>query len=465
MQFNSYIFILVFLPLAVILYFSVRMLKPVYGKLVLITAGLIFYGCGGYEMLALLLVSMIINYLSALVIHRRGPGHRVLTVLPVIVNVGSLLYFKYYNFLIINLNAFTGKDLSVRDILLPLGISFYTFQQIAYLAAVSKGELERTDLLDYMVFILFFPKLLMGPLMEPAEFISQINDETRRKPDAKNIAAGLRLFSAGLIKKTLFADTFALAVSRVYADIFTATSMDCILLMLFYTFEIYFDFSGYSDMAAGISAMLNIDLPMNFDSPYKALSVSDFWKRWHISLTGFLTKYIYIPLGGSRKGRVRTYINILTVFLISGLWHGANWTFILWGLIHGLLMCLDRAFGKIEERIFRPVRWAVTFIMINILWLLFSAGSVELWYMILKKAVSVRGWTVSSDLISRFPFTGTVWEMAIFLAASFFICLVPENIFRNKERSDTKSLVLAVVSFVFGLLCVGSESVFLYFGF
>ena len=163
MQFNSYIFILVFLPLAVILYFSARMLKPVYGKLVLITAGLIFYGCGGYEMLALLLVSMIINYLSALVIHRRGPGHRVLTVLPVIVNVGSLLYFKYYNFLIINLNAFTGKDLSVRDILLPLGISFYTFQQIAYLAAVSRGELERTDLLDYMVFILFFPKLLMGP--------------------------------------------------------------------------------------------------------------------------------------------------------------------------------------------------------------------------------------------------------------------------------------------------------------
>lgn len=465
MQFNSYIFILVFLPLAVILYFSAGMQKPVFGKIVLIAAGLIFYGCGGYEMLALLFISMIINYLSALVIHRRRPGHRMLTALPVIVNVGLLLYFKYYNFLIINLNTFTGKDMSVKDIFLPLGISFYTFQQIAYLAAVSKGELERTDLLDYMVFILFFPKLLMGPLMEPADFILQINDDTRKKPDAKNIAAGLRLFSAGLIKKTLFADTFALAVSRVYADIFTATSMDSILLMLFYTFEIYFDFSGYSDMASGISAMLNIELPMNFDSPYKALSVSDFWKRWHISLTGFLTKYIYIPLGGSRKGWVRTYINILTVFLISGLWHGANWTFILWGLIHGLLMCLDRAFGKIEERIFRPVRWAVTFIMINILWLLFSAGSVELWYMILKKAVSVRGWTVSSDLISRFPFTGTVWEMAIFLAASFFICLVPENIFRNKERSDTKSLVLAAVSFVFGLLCVGSESVFLYFGF
>ena len=168
------------------------------------------------------------------------------------------------------------------------------------------------------------------------------------------------MFSFGLFKKVCIADIFAGAVNAVYAQIDTATPMECLVLLLSYTFEIYFDFSGYSDMAVGVSLMLNIDLPINFDSPYKAVSIRDFWKRWHISLTQFLTKYVYFPLGGSKKGKARTYVNTMIVFLVSGLWHGANWTFILWGMLHGLLSCMDRAVEKVSSKIIKPVRWVLT---------------------------------------------------------------------------------------------------------
>jgi alginate O-acetyltransferase complex protein AlgI len=465
MQFNSYFFILVCLPLTICLYYLAGKIKPIYGKIVLIVAGIVFYARCGYSMLILLGISIVINYISALIIRQKKKYRKGLIVLPVIINVGLLLYFKYYGFIIQNLNVLLGKNYAIRDILLPLGISFYTFQQIAYLVAVADGEITDTDPIDYLVYILYFPKLLMGPLAEPAEFISLIKERAGKGPDTKNLAMGVKLFSVGLVKKTLFADTFAVVVAWIYSNIFTSTPMDCILLMLFYTFEIYFDFSGYSDMATGISYMLGIELPINFDSPYKALSIRDFWKRWHISLTKFLTKYIYIPLGGSKKGRLITYLNIMIVFLISGIWHGANWTFILWGILHGILLCLDRAMEDIEKKVPKPIRWFGTFILINILWALFSSASVGLWRIVLLKAASVRDLTISSGLIEKFGFTGTIYEMAVFLIISFLICLVPVNSYRKREKFDMTELILAVASFVCGLLCIGSESVFVYFGF
>jgi alginate O-acetyltransferase complex protein AlgI len=465
MQFNSYIFILVCLPLTICLYYLAGKIKPIFAKIVLIAAGIAFYARCGYSMLILLGVSIVINYISALIIRKKREYRKGLLILPVIINVGLLFYFKYYGFVIQNLNALMGTNFVIRDILLPLGISFYTFQQVAYLAAVADDEITDTDPVDYLVYILYFPKFLMGPLAEPAEFISQVKDRTGKRPDAKNLAMGVKLFSAGLIKKTLFADTFATAVAWIYSNIFTSTPMDCILLMLFYTFEIYFDFSGYSDMAIGISYMLGIELPINFDSPYKALSIRDFWKRWHISLTKFLTKYIYIPLGGSKKGRIITYLNIMIVFLVSGIWHGANWTFILWGILHGILLCIDRAMEDLEKKVPKPIRWFVTFFFINILWALFSSASIGLWRIVLLKAASVRDLTISSGLIEKFAFTGTVYEMAAFLIVSFLICLVPINSYRKREKLDMPELILAVASFVCGLLCIGSESVFVYFGF
>ena len=277
-------------------------------------------------------------------------SNKLTLALPVIANVLLLLYFKYLDFTITNINTILGLKITHPEIVLPLGISFYTFQQIAYIVAVEKGKLDNISLIDYLAYILYFPKLLMGPITDPVDYISQLNQVQKKKADMHNIAVGIKLFSLGLIKKLMLADTFAAAVSWTYENIDAASSADCMLLMLFYTFEIYFDFSGYSDMAVGISAMFNIDLRINFDSPYKAVSIRDFWKRWHISLTGFLTEYIYIPLGGSRKGSMFTYLNIMIVFLVSGLWHGDNWTFILWGLLHGLFICIDRRFENYEKR-------------------------------------------------------------------------------------------------------------------
>ena len=503
MQFNSYGFILFFLPMIVLLYFGANRIKPLLGKIVLIAASVVFYAYGRMNMLIYLGISMLINYCSALIIRKyvfrdkglqavpqktQGVSQRKqelpkwLMALPIAVNVCLLLYFKYMNFAITNINLLLGKSFALKEIILPLGISFYTFQQIAYIVATARGELEDNSIIDYLAYILYFPKLIMGPIIDPVVFITQLNQESRKHINVNHIAAGVKIFSLGLIKKVLLADTFSKGAAWVYSNLDKATAMDCMLLILFYTFEIYFDFSGYSDMAVGVSSMINIELPMNFDSPYKAVSIRDFWKRWHISLTKFLTKYIYIPLGGSRKGQIFTYVNTLIVFLVSGLWHGANWTFILWGLLHGLLSCFDRMFDKLEEKIFMPVRWLCTFVLVSILWLLFSAESVEQWRLVLSRILFMQNTAVSDGLIKAFVlseqqflyntlglqyFATNVrgFNMLLFIITACIVCFVPENNFRNKDRLHPGMMLLAAAAFIWGVVCLGSESVFVYFGF
>ena len=482
MQFNSYGFILYFLPITVLLYFLANRIKPVIGKLVIIFASLIFYSFGRTNMLVYLSISMLINYVSALAVKKLAIKNKLLLALPIIVNVGLLLYFKYFNFAITNINNLFGKELEFREIVLPLGISFYTFQQIAYIVATERGDLENNNIIDYLAYILYFPKLVMGPIIDPVDYIYQLNEDSRKKADITNITTGIKVFSLGLIKKVLLADTFAKAVSWAYTNIDATTAMDCILLMLFYTFEIYFDFSGYSDMAVGVSSMLNIDLPMNFDSPYKAISIRDFWKRWHISLTKFLTRYVYIPLGGSRKGIMFTYINTLIVFFVSGLWHGANWTFIIWGLFHGLFSCFDRLFEKMEEKIFMPVRWVCTFGVVSVLWLLFSAQTVEQWKSILVKILFMQNTSVSNGMIASFNLVENKFiynilglnflstnirgfNMLIFILVACVLCFVPENNYRNKDNLNIGTLLLSSVAFIWGIICLGAESTFVYFGF
>lgn len=482
MQFNDYMFVFYFLPITVLLYFLANKIHLIAGKFVVIVASIIFYSFGRPEMLAYLGVSIGINYVSAVGIKRFKSSNKRLVAIPILINVALLFYFKYFNFAMTNLSEIFGGGYEFQDIILPLGISFYTFQQIAYVVSVTRGELDSVNFVDYLTYILYFPKLLMGPIIEPVDFIGQINQQERKAFCTKNLAIGIKIFSLGLLKKALIADTFAKAVSWVYTNLETASAMDCSLLVVFYTLEIYFDFSGYSDMAVGISSMLNIDLPMNFDSPYKAVSIRDFWKRWHISLTKFLTKYIYIPLGGSKKGAIRTYINMILVFLISGLWHGANWTFILWGAIHGLLNCFDRLFEFFEEKVFLPVRWICTLVWVSILWLLFSAESVEQWQSILQRIVFMQNMQISDGLINMFYLPeGTFlyqvlnlnywaqnirgFNMLLFILVAFIVCTLFENNFRKKEKLNFVSMLCASIAFVWGVLCLGAESTFVYFGF
>jgi len=482
MQFNSYIFILLFLPVFIIGYFLSNKIHFQIGKIFIIAAGIAFYMYAGLGASVIFGVSILFNYIASFFISMIKKHKKVLLILSVTINIGLLFYYKYYNFFISSINKSLIKEFAVKDLILPLGISFFTFQQIMYLVSVYKKEIERTVLIDYLSYILYFPKLIMGPLVEPKFFIDQLNDRNNKKIQWNNIAYGLRIFSYGLFKKMILADTFSRAVAWGYSNIADTTSADLFLIMLFYTFEIYFDFSGYTDMAIGISTMINISLPMNFDSPYKALSIRDFWKRWHMSLTGFLTKYIYFPLGGSKKGTVRTYVNIMIVFLVSGLWHGANWTFILWGFIHGILQIIERIFNKTCNKVFIVVRWAFTFFAVNILWLLFRSESITQWGGMLTKMFSFQNMAISNGLIDSFtlPETSFIFDqlhlaglnstvrgfgMIIFILFAFLVCLLPENNYRTMNKTTIFNAVISAVAFCWAFLCLSSESVFVYFNF
>ncbi len=482
MQFNSYIFILLYLPIIVIGYFIVNKINIRAGKTYLIVGSAAFYLYGGISTTLILGFSIVFNLLISKIISIITKHRKIVLILAIIGNLGLLFYYKYSISFISNWNLIFKTDYHFENIILPIGISFFTFQQIAYLVNIYQNTLGDVYIADYLAYILFFPKLLMGPITEPKDFISQINNSDLKKVNWNNISCGVKIFSFGLFKKLVLADTFANAVVWGYNSIDVATSMDWFLIMLCYTFEIYFDFSGYSDMAVGIAAMLNIKLPMNFDSPYIALSIRDFWKRWHISLTDFMTKYIYIPLGGNKEGKIRTYINILIVFLISGIWHGANWTFILWGAIHGLLSIIDRIFEKTELRLIEVVRWVGTFGAVNVLWLLFRSDSIAQWKLILCKIFSFQNTTISDGLIRCFELPETVFLtdllhlkflsenirgfwMAVFLGVSLLLCLIPKNNYKNISKNNALYMMIASVAFVWAFLCLGSESVFVYYNF
>lgn len=484
MQFSSYIFVLVFVPLLIIGYFGLNKINVFLGKLYLIAASALFYIYGGYNIAVILCIDIIVNYIFALLIEKFKGGKNSLLFLisAVFCNVAMLFYYKYFNFFISNINRILNTDFTARNILLPLGVSFFTFQQIMYLVNIYKGIIGQVDVFDYLAYILYFPKLVSGPIVEPAELIAQINSIEGKRINWDNVSYGIKIFSLGFFKKLVLADTFASAVAWGYTNMETATSMDWLLIMLFYTFEIYFDFSGYSDMAVGISTMLNITLPMNFNSPYKALSIREFWQRWHITLTGFLTKYVYIPLGGSREGKIRTYINTLIVFLVSGIWHGAHWTFILWGILHGLLSIFDRIFEKMQKKILKPIRWICTFLTVNILWLLFRSDYIPQWKNILKTILKFEDVSVSSGLVDSFILPETAFINRLFhirticegirgfgalsfIIAGFFICLIPENNYKNLTKNNWLYMFISAAAFVWGFLCLSSESVFVYFSF
>ena len=483
MQFNSYVFILLFLPVFVFSYFFLNRINKYWGKLLIIVSGIVFYIYAGIVSFVILSISAIVNLLVSLILSKVKKNRRLLLIISIILNISLLLYYKYTNLAISTVNSLLGKSISTKEIILPLGISFFSFQQIMYVVAVYRREIKPVSVTDYLAYVFFFPNLIMGPLIEAKDLISQLNDVSLKKFQWKNLASGIKLFSFGLFKKMLLADTFARGVAWGFSNLNTATAGDLFLVMFFYTFEIYFDFSGYSDMAVGVSQMINITLPMNFDSPYKALSIRDFWKRWHISLTSFLTKYLYFPLGGSKKGNIRTYFNIMIVFLVSGLWHGANWTFVLWGCLHGLLQVIERFFSNRNDfQSNAGAKWLGTFLGVSILWLLFRAESIAQWIELLGKMFSFQNMGISDGLIKTFilpesafiikklgltELNNTVrgFSMLVFIISSFIICLIPENNYRNRNKLGIGSMFICAVAFVWAFLCLSSESVFVYFNF
>lgn len=352
MLFNSATFLFVFLPVVLLGWYGLNHLGLNRTALCFLSAAsLFFYGYFKPSYLILILGSILINFALMKAIKRFRKAAGVLLFTGVSANIIFIGIFKYLDFIISIANDTLHTDRSFFNILLPLGISFYTLQQIAGLADAYRGNAKNYSFIEYLAFVTFFPQLVAGPIVLSDELIPQFADKNNRIFNYEKFTQGLSRFIIGLSKKMLIADLFGHIVDFGFEKVYWIDTASAWIVAVCYSIQLYFDFSGYSDMACGLAGMFGFTLPENFDSPYKAVSIGDFWKRWHMTLTRFFTRYLYIPLGGSRKGKLRTYLNILIVFLVSGLWHGAAWTFVIWGAMHGIAMIWDRrSFLKIKYK-------------------------------------------------------------------------------------------------------------------
>ncbi len=447
---------------------------------------MLFYGYYCIRYLFILLASILLNYIVVELLSRTQEKalRRLLLVLGLGVNLGILFYYKYYDFFIENVNAWLKTDYAFLELALPLGISFFTFQQLSYVIDSYKGECEKYGLLEYAVYVSFFPQLIAGPIVYHDELIPQLRDEKNHKLNFENLSKGIYAFALGLAKKVLIADTLSKIVTLGYENIGDIYTITVIVVMLAYALQIYFDFSGYCDMAYGIAYMFNVRLPINFNSPYKAVSVTDFWKRWHMTLTRFFTKYVYIPLGGNRKGKIRTYVNVLIVFLVSGLWHGANWTFVLWGALNGIANVLDRIFGRFLEWLPRTVRKVGTFLLAAAAWSLFRSDSISQFKKLWRHLRRWNGGEIYEpittafnnlmemkiiyhlgfgSIIDRFPVLPLVMFILILILACFYMKNTQEKV--EDGRYGKKRIAVTVVLLFWSVLSLSDVSEFLYFNF
>lgn len=487
MLFNSYIFIFLFFPLTLIGYYGFNYAGKYKASLAfLVGMSMWFYGYNNIIYLLILIVSIIMNYgiVTAINSVRISSFRKLCLLAGIFLNIGILFYFKYYDFFIENLNSVLKAELPLLRLILPLGISFYTFQQLSYVVDSYRKECGRYSFLEYAAYVSFFPQLIAGPIVYHSELIPQFQDTGNRKLNFENLSRGLYAFALGLAKKVLLADTFSKVVTIGYGNAAELNSTSVILVMICYSLQIYFDFSGYCDMACGMAYMLNIKLPFNFNSPYKAQSVSDFWDRWHMTLTRFFTKYVYIPLGGSRCSKVRTCLNVMIVFLVSGLWHGANWTFILWGALHGIASVFERIMHVSKWKLPKFLKMTLTFLFVTFAWSLFRASSLSeavlLWHQLLHAGfgpiyqpiidkfrdlieVSFLYRAGLGGLINRFP-----WLMLTgFTGISLFACFTMKNTQEKTARLTltAKKCLTVVALMLWSILSMSEISEFLYFNF
>ena len=373
MLFSSQVFILLFLPVVVTAYYAVADRRSPRLALLLVSS-LIFYGWWDIRFVPLLPVTIVVNWLAA---HAFAAfGRRSIIIGGVTFNLALIGFFKYTNFFAESALTFAGVEFQPLNIILPLGISFFTFQQISYLVDLKRDEAPTYGLLEYACFVCFFPQLIAGPIVRHNELIPQFGAHPIRTDAVERIARGLVLFILGLVKKVFFADELAPIADAGFALAGAATVPGAEAAWqgaLAYSLQLYFDFSAYSDMAMGLGALFGFDLPLNFDSPYRATSIREFWRRWHMTLTRFLRDYVYIPLGGSRQSAARTYVVALFTMLLCGLWHGAGWTFIAWGGLHGVAVCCNRIWMGTDWHLPPFAGWAITMLFVVVGWVLFRA--------------------------------------------------------------------------------------------
>ena len=404
MLFSSWQFILLFLPICFFIYFWLNNRRLITaGKVWLVAASLFFYAYWDIRYLSLIIGSILCNFAIGTGLaqsyrqdDRTNPKTRhqinrkfTLTI-GIVANLALLGYFKYTDFFLDNINNIFGTHHALPHIVLPLAISFFTFTQIVYLVDSYRGETSEYDLLNYALFATFFPHLIAGPIVHHRQIMPQFASRWTWSKRYPNILRGLLIFAIGLFKKVVIADTFAKWADAGFDNPVTLDFFAAWATSLSYTFQLYFDFSGYCDMAIGASLLFNIWLPINFNSPYKALDIQDFWRRWHITLSSFLRDYLYIPLGGNRHSSFRTYANLMITFILGGLWHGATWMFVIWGAMHGAALAIHRFWKSRGFPLPAPIAWLLTFGFVNVAWVFFRAKTLADAQRVLSGMVDVR---------------------------------------------------------------------------
>ena len=416
MLFNSYEFIL-FLTVSLFIFFQIaeRGYRQ-FAIAALVAASIFFYGWWDISYVLLLLSSILFNYFIGITLSHFPLSRKGLVIFGIASNLGLLIYFKYNNFLVITANNIFNTSFQTKNIFLPLAISFFTFTQIAYLVDVYNEKIQEYNFQKYCLFVTFFPHLIAGPIVHYKEIIPQFNQKSVYQFNYENLAVGLTIFSLGLAKKVLLADSVVIYASPIFD---TATQSVSFTLLeawvgaLAYTLQLYFDFSGYSDMAIGAAWMFGIKFPLNFNSPYKAINIIEFWQRWHITLSNFLRDYLYIPLGGNRKGKLRHYINLMITMLLGGLWHGAGWTFVIWGGLHGIYLVINHQWHLLQRSLGYELRnswWRqalsclVTFLAVVVAWVFFRAENMGAAIAILRGMICVNGVSLPSFLSTQLGF-------------------------------------------------------------
>lgn len=390
MLFNSFEFIFVFLPLVLAGYLFLIRSMPQYALSWLALSSIFFYSWWNPAFLFLILSSILFNYAFGISIIKSSTAFqkKAIFIIGIIFNLGLIAYFKYFNFIIDNINALSGLNLNNDEIFLPLAISFFTFQQVAYLVDTYQGKVRETHFVSYCLFVTFFPQLIAGPIVHHQEMMPQFKRFNKKSTRFDDFAIGLTIFTIGLFKKVILADQFATYASPGYNAVetgYTLSFLEAWCSTLSYTLQLYFDFSGYSDMAIGLGRLFSIRLPLNFYSPYKARNIIEFWRCWHMTLSRFLRDYLYIPLGGNKKGKVRRYINLSLTMLLGGLWHGASWNFVIWGGLHGLYLVINQFWQNLTGSISLPKSISVmtktlsvfiTFMAVTFAWIFFRAETL-----------------------------------------------------------------------------------------
>ena len=456
MVFNSDVFLFAFFPIVFLLFWMTSNKQQRY--LLMTVAGFVFYGYWDWRYCGLLLFSSLFSFGMGMAIDRSKERRTRLLFMTasIVVDLGLLGFFKYYNFFVSSLESVApGFSAPILSIVLPVGISFYTFHTLSYVIDVTAGRVRATyNVLEYLTYVSMFFQLVAGPIVRFRQ-IEQDLERIDKRPREQAVALGLGFFVIGLTKKVIVGDQIADLIDPMIADYTRLTTADAWLAALGYALQLYFDFSGYSDMAVGLGHLFGIRIPQNFDAPYRAVSITDFWRRWHISLSSWLRDYLYIPLGGNRVGAVRTYANLLVTMLLGGLWHGANWTFVIWGGYHGLLLALERGCRGLPLRLPLVLARVSTFLLVLVGWVIFRSTDLTMALTWLGRMFSPAALAVTAPRELYF------WV----LLGLGLITLLPETWDLRFGTSRRWLTVYATMFFVAYLFMNGKQTVFLYYQF